>query len=91
MKQGNGSAFPSNLEEIGEDFAEVLTDLPFPCGSAVQIVTGMRPTQRRIPRGDLTTCIGPTGIPVTPLSGDSAGVLRVGVKVRRFDCRSLMK
>ena len=37
--KGNGSAFPSNLEEIGEDFAEVLTDRPFPCGSAVRIIT----------------------------------------------------
>jgi hypothetical protein len=36
---GNGPALLSNLEEIGEDFAEVLTDRPFPGGSAVQIVT----------------------------------------------------
>jgi hypothetical protein len=36
---GNGPALLSNVEEIGEDFAEVLTDRPFPCGSAVQIVT----------------------------------------------------
>jgi len=37
--QGNGCAFPSNLEEIGEDFAEVLADRAFPGGSAVRIIT----------------------------------------------------
>jgi len=36
---GNGPALLGNLEEIGESFAEVLTDRPFPGGSAVQIVT----------------------------------------------------
>ena len=36
---GSGPAVLSNLEEIGEDFAEVLTDRAFPGGSAVQIVT----------------------------------------------------
>ena len=36
---GNGPALLGNLEEIGEDFAEVLTDRAFPSGSAVQIVT----------------------------------------------------
>ena len=36
---GCGPALLGNLEEIGEDFAEVLTDRHFPSGSAVQIVT----------------------------------------------------
>ena len=37
--KGNGSAFPCNLEEIGEDFAEVLADRPFAGGAAVRIIT----------------------------------------------------
>ena len=39
VDSGNGPALLSNLEEIGENFAEVLTERPFPGGSAVQIVT----------------------------------------------------
>jgi hypothetical protein len=36
---GAGPALRGNLEEIGERFAEVLTDRPFPRNSAVRIIT----------------------------------------------------